>query len=100
MPESDGSVSGPPEFLDGARVLQIASLSRSQPTGATRHEVDGIEVRRFAALAVAQYEGSDSVYLFYCDADWRVVTDTEHESIPAAIEQAHFEFGLLPFEEI
>jgi hypothetical protein len=46
----------PPEFLDGARVLQFANLSRSQPTGGTRHVVDGVEVSQFAALAVARYD--------------------------------------------
>ncbi len=100
MPNADGSLVHPPPFLDGARVLQVASLSRAQPTGATRHVVNGNEVTDFAALAVAQYDGSVTAYLFYCDSDWRVVTDTEHESVRMAIEQAHFEFGLLQFKEV
>ena len=100
MSASNVPLRNPPEFLDGARVLQFASLSRSQPTGQTRHVVDGIDVRGFAAVAIARYEGSEEVYLFYCDADWRVVTDTEHESVTAAMEQAHLEFGLLPFHAV
>jgi hypothetical protein len=93
-------VDAPPEFLDGARVLQVARLSHSQPTGRTRHVVDGVDVGGFAAIAIARYDGSDRAYLFYCDTDWNVVTDTEHPSVTAAIEQANFEFGLLPFREV
>jgi hypothetical protein len=89
----------PPEFLDGARVLQFASLSLWQPTGGTRHVVDGVGVNRFAALAVARYDNDPSVYLFYCDDDWNVVADTQHEDVPSAIQQANFEFGLLQFRD-
>jgi hypothetical protein len=90
----------PPETLDGARVLQFASLARSQPTGRTRHLVDGVDVSRFAALAIASYDdSSDGVYLFYCDRRWNVITDTWHEDVAAAIGQANFEFGLLHFEQ-
>ncbi len=90
----------PPESLDGARVLQFASLARSQPTGRTRHVVGGVEIKDFAALAIAQYETEPHcVYLFYCDPSWNVITDTWHEDVAAALEQANFEFGLLQFHE-
>jgi hypothetical protein len=91
----------PPEALDGARVLQFASLARSQPTGRTRHVVEGAQVSRFAAVAIARYEDRpNGVYLFYCDQDWNVVTDTWHADVAHAIAQANFEFGLLSFEEV
>ena len=91
----------PPEFLDGARVLQYASLARSQPSGKTRHVVEGSEISRFASLAIARYDsGSEGVYLFYCDEQWNVVTDTLHEDVASAIQQANFEFGLLRFLEV
>jgi hypothetical protein len=91
----------PPEFLDRARVLEFASLARSQPTGKTRHVVGGVEVKQFAALAIASYEDpADGVDLFYCDPSWNVITDTWHEDVvAAAIDQANFEFGLLQFHE-
>lgn len=67
----------PPEFLDGVRVVQFASLEQAQPTGKTRHVVNGLEVSGFAAVAVAQCdEDASGVYLFYCDESWNVVTDT------------------------
>jgi hypothetical protein len=90
----------PPAFLDRARVLQFASLPRSQPTGKTRHVVGGIEVKEFAALVIAKYEDEpQGVYLFYCDQSWNVITDTWHEDVTAAMHQANFEFGLLQFHE-
>jgi hypothetical protein len=84
----------PPEFLGKARVLQFASLAKSQPTGKTRHVVGGVQVTEFAGLAIARYD-SDGVYLFYCDPSWNVITDTWHEDVAAAIDQANFEFGLI-----
>ena len=91
----------PPEFLDRARVLQVASLARSQPTGKTRHVAGGAEVSDFAAAAIARYdEEPTGVYLFYCDRGWNVVTDTWHEDVAAAVAQANFEFGLLQFVEV
>ena len=91
----------PPELLDGARVLQFASLSRAQPTGKTRHVIDGIEVGNFAALAIARYDDDPSgVYLFYCDRRWNVITDTWHRDVAAAVGQANFEFGLVQLERV
>ena len=91
----------PPEFLDGARVLQFASLGQAQPSGKTKHVVDGVVVSRFASVAIAKYDGgSEGVYLFYCDDYWNVVTDTFHDDVVSAVQQAHFEFGLLSFEEV
>jgi hypothetical protein len=93
-------VKRPPEFLGNARVLQFASLARSQPTGNTRHVVAGTEVKEFAALAIATYESdAEGVYLFYCDPSWNVITDTWHEDVASALDQANFEFGLLRFQE-
>jgi hypothetical protein len=63
--------------------------------------VNGLVVSRFAALAIAKDdEGTEGVYLFYCDDCWNVVTDTWHEDVAAAISQANFEFGLLQFHEL
>ena len=88
-------------MLDGARVLQFASLSRSQPTGRTRHVVDGAEVSDFAAVAIARFDDEPKgVYLFYCDRSWNVVTDTQHKDVSEAIAQANLEFGLLQFSPL
>ena len=87
----------PPEILDGARVLAVALLNDSRPTGGTLHTVNGEVVVTPAALAIAQYDGEKGVYLFYCDPHWNVVTDTFHDSIDAAIAQARWEYTNVAF---
>ena len=39
-------------------------------------------------------------YLFYCDVAWNSVTDTYHDSMESAVEQAEFEFGPLKFIDV
>jgi hypothetical protein len=89
----------PPHHLDGATVLKFADLSTALPTGETRHVIGGNEVSDFARLAIARYESKPGFYLFYCDEDWSVLTDTFHESLSAAVRQAEFEFGDLSFAD-
>jgi len=43
-------------------------------------------------LAICQYEGETAYYLFGCDADWNTVTDTWHETLEGALQQAEFEY--------
>ena len=87
----------PPELLDGAAVLKVADLSSAVPTNATRHVVEGRTVSGFAGLALAKYSADPGLYLFYCDADWNIVTDTYHATMDEAIAHAEFEFGSVAF---
>ncbi len=45
-------------------------------------------------LRIVQYEGNDGVYLFYRDSDGVELTDTLHDSVEQAHEQARFEFNV------
>jgi hypothetical protein len=87
----------PPPLIDGATILRFADVSDSLVTGATRHVVNGDEVTEFAALAIAQYPSDSGFYLFYCNENWEAMTDTYHETLEAAIEQAEFEFHPVAF---
>lgn len=49
-------------------------------------------MRPVAGLAVCRYEDGGGFYLFYCDGEWNVVTDTYHESVEGAKNQAEFEY--------
>jgi hypothetical protein len=89
-----------PSHIDGAEVLQVAFLDGVKPTGATRHVVNGAEAGDFAALAIARYEQAQGVYLFYCDDAWQTVTDTYHETVDGAIEQARREYGPVQFRDV
>jgi hypothetical protein len=43
-------------------------------------------------LAICQYAGESSFYLFYCDEDWTVCTDTFHMTLEDAKHQAEYEY--------
>ena len=83
----------PPSDIDGAVVLATADLKGRGPTGRTTHVVGDMQVGRPAALAFAQYTGGSDVYLFTADVESRVLADTLHHDLNAAIDQAVFEFG-------
>jgi hypothetical protein len=84
----------PPEELDGARVLAFAVIDGSgAPTGGTTHRIGNEILGPAAGLAIARYDAGDgSFYLFYCDPDWQVVTDTCHPTLELAREQAEYEY--------
>ena len=86
-------------------LIALASCSslvcprRSRPQDTTRRERG--QVSDVAGVAIARYdEDPTGVYLFYCDQSWDVITDTRHENLASAVEQANFEFGLLRFEAV
>jgi hypothetical protein len=82
-----------PSELDGAVVVQWAEVTGDVlPTGRTRHVVNDEQSGPFEALAIARYPDAEGVYLFYLDANGGVVTDTHHESMDAAVEQADYEY--------
>jgi hypothetical protein len=95
----DETMGSPPQMLDGARVLQYAIVGEGvTPTGNTVHRFHPSGVMGPAAgLAICQYDGEECCYLFYCDAEWNVVTDTWHESLAEALKQAEFEYVGLTF---
>ncbi len=86
-------MNNPPEKLDDAQILFWTILdNRYKSTGETKHFINGNYKTDFYGLVIAKYEDEEGTYLFYCDSDWNVLTDTYHESIEAAKEQAEFEF--------
>ncbi|MET8331740.1 hypothetical protein [Streptomyces sp. NPDC005181] len=86
-----------PTVLDGASVELYAQVEDAQrSTRRTRHSVDSFE-ERLSNLAITRYDGDPDYYLFYCSAEWEVLTDTCHPTKQEAIEQANFEFENLEF---
>jgi hypothetical protein len=82
----------PPFTLDGARVLKFADLTFTRATGQISHYLGDERVTDFAAVALAQYDDGPGVYIFYCDVDWNVITDTVYVDLADAEEQAQLEF--------
>lgn len=89
-----------PTELDGAAVLSTAVVLPGAGTGRTKHFRDGALLNDgIRNIAIARYDEADEVYLFYCDADWKVLTDTLHPTVEAAVGQAQLEFGDVIFAE-
>jgi len=83
----------PPELLDGAKVVRWSEIDgRHRPTGGCRQIVNGVLQGQVAGVAICQYEGESAYYLFGCDPEWNTVTDTWHESLNDALEQAELEY--------
>jgi hypothetical protein len=82
-----------PGTSGGAKVLLYTPIDeRHRPTGGCEHYVAGALMGPAAGLAVCRYEGEAAVYLFGCDGDWEVDTDSWHETLESAMRQAEFEY--------
>lgn len=91
-------MNAPPPILDRAQVLRYAILDRGVTrTVATIHRVRSVVMGPAEALAICTYADENGYYLFYCDSEWNVVTDTFHESLERAIHQAEYEYMGLAF---
>lgn len=72
----------PPDFIDGAKVLQWA-WSWPEPFGWLTSE-DGSVKEAVHALAFCQYENSSTIYSFTCDQNWETMQDGVFGSIEDA----------------
>jgi len=76
--------------------VKIAGIHK--PTGKTEHySSDGL-LPTPSELQIAQYSGDDGFYLFYVDDDGEELTDTYHDDIQGAMEQANWEYAVKPIE--
>ena len=77
--------------------IELASVSlgsRHAATGNTRHMIGGEPMPHPAMLRIVRY-GDSGVYLYYCDEVGDEYTDTWHETVAGAMEQAEFEFNVV-----
>jgi hypothetical protein len=83
-----------PRFIGNAKVVWYTTIDhRHAPTGNTRHSINGFKLGPSAALAICRYEDHDGgFYLFACDKNWEPESDTWHESVEQAKDQAEFEY--------
>jgi len=82
-----------PDKIDGGKVLCATQIdSRHNFTHACRQIVAGKEMGPMAGLAVCKFDDDDGIYLIGCDEKWNGITDTWHQSLDEAIDQAEFEY--------
>jgi hypothetical protein len=90
-----------PTSIDNAEVHATASVDPTRDTGRTNHVVAGeLANARIRRLAVARYEDQPGIYLFYRDDACTVITDTFHEDVASALDQARFEYSNVSFNEL
>lgn len=89
----DDPMMEPPERIGGARLVRWSVIDpRNRPTGKCRQIVGGKLQGPAAGLAICQYNDEEAYYLFGCDAEWKTVTDTWHETLEEALQQAEIEY--------
>jgi hypothetical protein len=62
------------------------------------HTVRGEKILPPHELQIVAYPDVEGFYLLYLDSNGEVITDTFHESLVKALEQAEWEFNVLPNE--
>ena len=80
-----------PSQLDGAKVILYIENIPTNDLGYVQYPDHNDTV---TALAIAQYDGETSYYIFGCDADWNVISDTLHPSLNDALECAKNSYSL------
>lgn len=79
----------------------VAKIKRSfhhHPTGKTEHYQSGKLLPAPVFLEIVQYEGDSGFYLLYLSQAQEELTNTYHENLPSAFEQAQWEFQIQPQE--
>lgn len=90
---SEGSGDGGWKDERLSRALALSTWCGARAHGRTRHTIGNKPAPLPVELQIVQFEGEDGYYLFYCDEKGREFTDTHHDSIQRAMEQAEWEFG-------
>ena len=82
-----------PDAIGGATVIAYSPIDqRHRPTGGCRQMVAGVLQPPATGLAICQYKDESAFYLFGCDENWQIKTDTWHPTIEEAMTQAEFEY--------
>ena len=76
------------------RSLYAVSLAGHVATGFTVHRRGAAILPKPSALAIAQVGSDPGYYLLYLDDEGEEMTDTYHETVDAAFDQAKAEFGV------
>ena len=80
------------------QTLYVVSLAGHAATGFTVHRRGDETLPKPSALAIRQLGSDPGYYVFYLDHEGEEMTDTYHETIDAAFEQAKAEFDVTKAE--
>jgi hypothetical protein len=77
----------PPTHIDGALVLYYYHLHTIRGTGSHTIQLENGEWYIPANAAIAKYSNDTTIFRFYCDEAWNVVSAFAHRSIEEAIDE-------------
>jgi len=93
MQNKKNNFNGCPSTIGEAKVICYTLIDEGhQFTASCKQIAAGKITGSMYGLAICQYEGEDSFYLFGCYENWESITDTWHQTLEEAIEQAEFEY--------
>ena len=78
----------------GHRIIKQISLEGIKEPGRTTHLIGNQPMPKPTSLQIAQYDNDAGFYLFYLNEKNEIMTDTWHQTIEDAIEQAEWEFQI------
>jgi len=70
----------------------VTLAGRFRPTGKTRHSIGSAKAPVPSSLSIGQMPDDPGYYLLYLDEGGHEITDTYHETLQSALEQASWEF--------
>jgi hypothetical protein len=76
--------------------VKLELQGKHKPTGNTRHFGGGALLPDPVELRIIQYADDPGFYLFYCDENGKEQTDTYHDSVEGAMDQAEWELNVQP----
>ncbi len=81
--------------MQGTSIKRIVLKPQHDNTNNTRHVVMGSPINNeIAELRIMHYPDDPGYYLLYFDILGKELTDTFHDSLTQAFEQAEFEFNV------
>ena len=86
----------PANDVTHAMLWSARLAGRYEPTGKTIHYYKNERLGAPTALQIVRYPGDEGCYLLYLDENGKEMTDTYHDDVKGAMDQARFEFSIPP----
>lgn len=79
-------------------IRRIVLTEMRLATGSTKHYKGSVLLSAPHELRIGRYENSQGFYLIHYDQDGDEMTDTYHDTVQEALNQAEYEFHVTPNE--
>ena len=76
------------------KIIKEANINKDLMTGETVHKLGDIVIKAPSKLQIVQYIDELGFYLLYLNSNNEELSDTYHDKLQNAMDQAKWEFGL------